>query len=168
MCTGWRWRYSVGARPLPVKVAPIQRSVNAHFHLQSRRDSDCQMSELTCCAIFLFVTGRFYPYSSDYFIGTGAILSPHCAWNIFEMGARITWTQKKLLIKSQKKQSRTRPSIYVHGVYCTWDILLQCMTRIATTPYHIFIYRIYGLLLLRSYLQGPDKVPGYTEHHAAV
>ena len=46
VCTGWRRRYSVGARPLPVKVAPIQRSVTARFHLQSRRDSDCQMSEL--------------------------------------------------------------------------------------------------------------------------
>ena len=45
MHTGWRWRYSVGARPLPLKVAPIQRSVTTDFHLQSRRDSDCQMSE---------------------------------------------------------------------------------------------------------------------------
>ena len=47
MHTGWRWRYSVGARPLPLKVAPIQRSVTIDFYLQSRRDSDCQMSELT-------------------------------------------------------------------------------------------------------------------------
>ena len=46
MHTGWRWRHSVGARPLPLKVAPIQRSVTIDFHLQSRRDSDCQMSEL--------------------------------------------------------------------------------------------------------------------------
>ena len=46
MHTGWRWRYSVGARPLPLKVAPIQRSVTTDFHLQSRRDGDCQMSEL--------------------------------------------------------------------------------------------------------------------------
>ena len=46
MHTGWRWRYSVGARPLPLKVAPIQRSVTTDFHLQSRRDSDCQMSEI--------------------------------------------------------------------------------------------------------------------------
>ena len=41
MHTGWRWRY----RPLPLKVAPIQRSVTTDLHLQSRRDSDCQMSE---------------------------------------------------------------------------------------------------------------------------
>ena len=33
--------------PLPLKVAPIQPSVTAAFHLQSRRDSDCQMWELT-------------------------------------------------------------------------------------------------------------------------
>ena len=46
MHIGWRWRYSVGARPLPLKVAPIQRSVTTDFHLQSRRDSDCQLSEL--------------------------------------------------------------------------------------------------------------------------
>ena len=45
MHTGWRWRYSVGGRPLPLKVAPIQRSVTIDFHLQSWRDSDCQMSE---------------------------------------------------------------------------------------------------------------------------
>ena len=36
-----------GARPLPLKVAPTQRSMTTDFHLQSRRDSDCQMSELT-------------------------------------------------------------------------------------------------------------------------
>ena len=29
-----------------LKVAPIQRSVTTDFHPQSRRDSDCQMSEL--------------------------------------------------------------------------------------------------------------------------
>ena len=51
MHTGWRWRYSVGARPLPLKVAPIQRSVTSDFHLQSRRDSDCQMSELIWVAL---------------------------------------------------------------------------------------------------------------------
>ena len=45
---GWRWRYPVGGQePLPLKVAPIQPSVTAAFHLQSRRDSDCQMWELT-------------------------------------------------------------------------------------------------------------------------
>ena len=32
--------------PLPLKVAPIQPSVTAAFHLQSRRDSDCQMWEI--------------------------------------------------------------------------------------------------------------------------
>ena len=47
LCTGWRWRYSVGGQELlPLKVAPIQPSVTAAFHLQSRRDSDCQMWEL--------------------------------------------------------------------------------------------------------------------------
>ena len=45
--TVWRWRYSVGARSLPLKVAPIQWSMTTDFHLQSRRDNDCQMSELT-------------------------------------------------------------------------------------------------------------------------
>ena len=35
-----------GQEPLPLKVAPIQPSVTAAFHLQSRRDSDCQMWEL--------------------------------------------------------------------------------------------------------------------------
>ena len=34
-----------GQEPLPLKVAPIQPSVTAAFHLQSRRDSDCQMWE---------------------------------------------------------------------------------------------------------------------------
>ena len=37
-----------GQEPLPLKVAPIQPSVTAAFHLQSRRDSDCQMWELYC------------------------------------------------------------------------------------------------------------------------
>ena len=36
-----------GQEPLPLKVAPIQPSVTAAFHLQSRRDSDRQMWELT-------------------------------------------------------------------------------------------------------------------------
>ena len=44
--SGWPWRYPVGQEPLPLKVAPIQSSVTAAFHLQSRRDSDCQMWEL--------------------------------------------------------------------------------------------------------------------------
>ena len=35
-----------GQQPLPLKVAPIQPCVTAAFHLQSRRDSDCQMWEL--------------------------------------------------------------------------------------------------------------------------
>ena len=35
-----------GQKLLPLKVAPIQPSVTAAFHLQSRRDSDCQMWEL--------------------------------------------------------------------------------------------------------------------------
>ena len=35
-----------GQELLPLKVAPIQPSVTAAFHLQSRRDSDCQMWEL--------------------------------------------------------------------------------------------------------------------------
>ena len=35
-----------GQEPLPLKVAPIQPSVTAAFHLQSRWDSDCQMWEL--------------------------------------------------------------------------------------------------------------------------
>ena len=35
-----------GQEPLPLKVAPTQPSVTAAFHLQSRRDSDCQMWEL--------------------------------------------------------------------------------------------------------------------------
>ena len=35
-----------GQEPLPLKVAPIQPSVTAAFHLQSRRDSDCQIWEL--------------------------------------------------------------------------------------------------------------------------
>ena len=47
MHTVWHWRYSVGARSLPLKVAPILRSVSTDFHLQSRRDSDCQMSALS-------------------------------------------------------------------------------------------------------------------------
>ena len=34
-----------GQEPLTLKVAPIQPSVTAAFHLQSRRDSDCQMWE---------------------------------------------------------------------------------------------------------------------------
>ena len=37
-----------GQELLPLKVAPIQPSVTAAFHLQSRRDSDCQMWELIC------------------------------------------------------------------------------------------------------------------------
>ena len=32
--------------PLPLKVAPIQPSMTAAFHLQLRRNSDCQMWEL--------------------------------------------------------------------------------------------------------------------------
>ena len=32
-----------GQEPLPLKVAPSQPGVTAAFHLQSRRDSDCQM-----------------------------------------------------------------------------------------------------------------------------
>ena len=36
-----------GQEPLPLKVAPIQPSVTAAFHLQSRRDSDCQMWEIS-------------------------------------------------------------------------------------------------------------------------
>ena len=39
--TGWRG----GQEPLPLKVAPNQPSVTPAFHLQSRRDSDCQMWE---------------------------------------------------------------------------------------------------------------------------
>ena len=35
-----------GREPLPLKVAPIQPSVTAASHLQSRRDSDCQIWEL--------------------------------------------------------------------------------------------------------------------------
>ena len=35
-----------GQELLPLKVAPIQPSVTAAFHLQSWRDSDCQMWEL--------------------------------------------------------------------------------------------------------------------------
>ena len=35
-----------GQEPLPLKVAPVQPSVTAAFHLQSRRDSDSQMWEL--------------------------------------------------------------------------------------------------------------------------
>ena len=35
-----------GQEPLPLKVAPIQPSVTAAFHLQSWRDSDSQMWEL--------------------------------------------------------------------------------------------------------------------------
>ena len=37
-----------GQEPLPLKVAPIQPSVTAAFHLQSWRDSDCQMGEFRC------------------------------------------------------------------------------------------------------------------------
>ena len=40
--TGWRG----GQEPLPLKVAPNQPSVTPAFHLQSRRDSDCQMWEI--------------------------------------------------------------------------------------------------------------------------
>ena len=36
-----------GRELLPLKVSPIQPSVTATFYLQSRRDSDCQMWELT-------------------------------------------------------------------------------------------------------------------------
>ena len=36
-----------GQEPLPLKVAPIQPRVTTTFHLQSRRDSDCQMWELS-------------------------------------------------------------------------------------------------------------------------
>ena len=43
--TGWCWQYSVGARLLPLKVAPIQRSVTTDFHLQLQRDNDCLTSE---------------------------------------------------------------------------------------------------------------------------
>ena len=35
-----------GQEPLALKVAPIQPSVTAAFHLHSRRDGDCQMWEL--------------------------------------------------------------------------------------------------------------------------
>ena len=38
---GTQWGHEL----LPLKVAPIQPSVTAAFHLQSRRDSDCQMWE---------------------------------------------------------------------------------------------------------------------------
>ena len=43
-----------GQELLPLKIAPIQPSVTAAFHLQSRRDSDCQIWELRpimvmCC-----------------------------------------------------------------------------------------------------------------------
>ena len=45
-----------GQEPLPLKVAPIQPSVTAAFHLQSRRDSDCQMWELVLIVINLHDT----------------------------------------------------------------------------------------------------------------
>ena len=58
--SGWPWRYPVGQEPLPLKVAPIQPSVTAAFHLQSRRDSDCQMWELTLVVDGGFKTGINY------------------------------------------------------------------------------------------------------------
>ena len=36
-----------GQESLPLKVAPIQPSVTTALHLQSRRDSDCQLGEFT-------------------------------------------------------------------------------------------------------------------------
>ena len=60
-----------GQEPLPLKVAPIQPSVTAAFHLQSRRDSDCQMWEFW---LFLKKTVFFVLFLFLFFRGGGFTL----------------------------------------------------------------------------------------------
>ena len=48
-----------GQEPLPLKVAPIQPSVTAASHLQSRRDSECQMWEFPSQRPLIFTWANY-------------------------------------------------------------------------------------------------------------
>ena len=60
-----------GHEPLLLKVAPIQTSVTAAFHLQSRRDNDCQMWEILnpckcACWVYIYIYNIYIYYTYIY------------------------------------------------------------------------------------------------------
>ena len=79
-----------GQELLSLKVAPIQPSVTAAFHLQSRGDSDCQMWELVRPRSTGHLTEKKYRV-------TGHYLCTGIYWGVQNcIFASVQWWNKKL------------------------------------------------------------------------